>query len=140
MKLYFMYFMFCTKAIPEHERALKIYTQAYPDHMNLDLAHTHADLADAYLQLGNGDKAIEHLNEAFAIYDKLLPENAFQYLYPCSTLANLLTVTGDYVSAEEQYLHVIWLMLENGYTENSPEVIDFQNRVLEIRQMAAEQL
>lgn len=30
----------------------------------------------------------------------------------CSTLANLLVAAGDYKTAEEQYSHVIWLMLE----------------------------
>ena len=77
-----------------------------------------------------------HLNESFAIYDQLLPENAHQYLSVCSTLANLLVAAGDYKSAEDQYSHVIWLLLENGYEEDSQEVREFSERVLEVRRMA----
>lgn len=123
------------KAISEHEHALRIYESAYPDKKNLDLAQTHSDMADAYLQLGDADKTMEHLNEAFAIYDCLLPEDARQYLMPCSTLANLLVAMQDYERAEEQYSHVIWLMLQNGYSEDSNEMKEFTARVLEVRQL-----
>lgn len=64
--------------------------------MNLDLAQTHSDLADAYLREGDADKVMEHLNEAFSIYDKMLPENARQLLQPYSTLANLLLALNEY--------------------------------------------
>lgn len=124
------------KALPEYEHALRIYETYYPDHKNLDLAQTHADLADAYLRIGDLDKAMNHLNESFAIYDQLLPENAHQYLSVCSTLANLLVAAGDYKTAEEQYSHVIWLMLENGYEKDSQAVKEFSERVLEVRRMA----
>lgn len=126
------------KAIPEHEHALRIYEAAYTDHMNLDLAQTHSDLADAYLRLGNIEMVEKHLNEAFAVYDNLLPENAHQYLQPCSTLANLLVAIGDYENAETQYSHVIWLMLENGYAEDTQAVQEFVVRIQEVRQMAAD--
>jgi hypothetical protein len=43
---------------------------------------------------------------------------------------------GDYKTAEEQYSHVIWLMLENGYEEDSQTVKEFSERVLEVRRMA----
>lgn len=39
---------------------------------------------------------MEHLNEAFSIYDKMLPENARQLLQPYSTLANLLLALNEY--------------------------------------------
>lgn len=123
------------KAIPEHERALRIYESAYPDHLNLDLALTHADLADAFLREGDGDKVIEHLNEAFSIYDQMLPDNAKQLIYPYSTLANLLVALGDYETAITNYSHVIWLMLENEYSEESETVQEFAARVAEVRQM-----
>ncbi len=124
------------KAIPEHEHALKIYKKTYPDNMNLNLAQTHADLADAYLRLGDIDMVQEHLNESFAIYDTLLAEDAFQYLFPCSTLAHLFFAIGDYENAEIQYSHVIWLMLKNGYSENSPSIIEFKERILEVQRAA----
>ena len=123
------------KAIPEHERALKIYETAYPDHLNLDLALTHADLADAYLREGNGDKVMDHLNEAFAIYDQMLPGNAKQLIYPYTTLANLLAALGDYETAVVNYSHAIKLMLENGYAEDSDAVQEFAARVIEVKQM-----
>ena len=110
------------KAIPEHEYALKIYETAHPDKLNLDFALTHADLASAYLLEGNGDKAIEHLNEALDIYSKMLPENAHQLIYPYCTLANLMAALGDYETAITNYSHTIWLLLENGYTEDSSAV------------------
>lgn len=65
-----------------------------------------------------------------------IDENAHQYLSVCSTLANLLVAAGDYKTAEEQYSHVIWLMLENGYEEDSQTVKEFSERVLEVRRMA----
>lgn len=39
---------------------------------------------------------MEHLNEAFSIYDKMFPENARQLLQPYSTLANLLLALNEY--------------------------------------------
>jgi tetratricopeptide (TPR) repeat protein len=124
------------KAIPEHERALEIYEAAYPDHLNLDLALTHADLADAYLREGDGDKVMEHLNEAFRIYDQMLPTNARQLIYPYATLSNLLVALEDYENAVINYSHAIKLMLENGYTEDSDTVQEFAARVAEVKQMA----
>lgn len=123
------------KAIPEHEHALKIYKTAYPDRLNLDLALTHADLADVYLREGDCDQAMEHLNEAFTIYNQMLPENAHQLMYPYSTLANVLTALGDYENAITNYSHVMWLMLENGYTKDSDAFQEFADRVNEVRQM-----
>ena len=93
------------------------------------------DLADAFLREGDGDKVIEHLNEAFSIYDQMLPDNAKQLIYPYSTLANLLVALGDYETAITNYSHVIWLMLENEYSEESETVQEFAARVAEVRQM-----
>lgn len=123
------------KAIPEHEHALRIYKAAYPDRLNLDLALTHADLANAYLREGNGDKTMEHLNEAFDIYFKMLPENAHQLIYPYSTLANLMTAMGDYETAMTNYSHTIWLLLENGYTKDSTAVQEFATKIRELEEL-----
>lgn len=127
------------KAIPEHERALKIYEAAYPNHLNLDLAQTHSDLADAFLREGNGDKVIEHLNETFSIYDKMLPENAHQLLQPYATLANLFVALEEYDEAISNYSHVLWLMKENGYTEESLAFNEFVARINEVQQMKIQQ-
>ena len=75
------------EAIAQHKLALQIYESVYPDHLNLDLALTHADLAETYLTLGDTDATMDHLKKAFTIYDKMLPENAHQFLFPYSTLA-----------------------------------------------------
>ncbi len=123
------------KAIPEHEHALRIYKASYPDKLNLDLALTHADLANAYLREGNGDKTMEHLNEAFDIYFKTLPENAHQLIYPYSTLANLMTAMGDYETAMTNYSHTIWLLLENGYTKDSTAVQEFATKIRELEEL-----
>lgn len=123
------------KAIPEHEHALRIYKASYPDKLNLDLALTHADLANAYLREGNGDKTMEHLNEAFDIYFKMLPENAHQLIYPYSTLANLMTAMGDYETAMTNYSHTIWLLLENGYTKDSTAVQEFATKIRELEEL-----
>lgn len=123
------------KAIPEHEHALKIYETAYPDKLNLDYTLTHADLANAYLLEENGDKAMEHLNEAFDIYTKKLPENAHQLIYPYCTLANLMTVVGDYETAIINYSHTIWLLLENEYTEDSSAVQEFAGKIKNLQQI-----
>ncbi len=123
------------KAIPEHEHALKIYVAAYPDKLNLDFALTHADLASAYLLEGNGDKTMEHLNEAFGIYQKMLPENAHQLIYPYCTLANLMTALGNYKNAITSYSQTIWLLLENGYTEDSSAVQEFAVKINDLQQM-----
>lgn len=125
-------------AIPEHERALRIYEAAYPNHMNLDLAQTHSDLADAYLREGDADKVMDHLNEAFSIYDKMLPENARQLLQPYSTLANLLLALNEYDESITNYSHVLWLMKENGYTEDSFAFHEFTDRINEVRQLKAQ--
>ena len=123
------------KAIPEHEHALKIYEAAYPDKLNLDFALTHADLASAYLQEGNGDKTMEHLNEAFDIYGKMLPENAHQFIYPYCTLANLMAALRNYDTAITNYSHTIWLLLENGYTEDSDAVQEFAARINDLQKI-----
>ena len=39
----------------------------------------------------------------------------------------------EYDTAENSYAHVIWLMLENGYGEDSEAVQQFQRRIEEIR-------
>lgn len=123
------------KAIPEHKRALRIYEAAYPDHLNLDLALTHAELADAHLRAGDFDKVMEHLNEAFSIYGQMLPETAPQLLFPYTTLSNVLASLGDYENAITNYSHVIWLLLKNGYSEDSDSVQEFTARVAEIKQI-----
>lgn len=122
------------KAIPEHEHALKIYTAAYPDKLNLDFALTHVDLATSYLMEGNGNKTMEHLNEAFAIYSKMLPENAHQLISPYCVLGNLMAALGDYETAIINYSHTIWLLLENGYPEDSSAVQDFAAKINELKQ------
>lgn len=127
------------QAIPEHERALAIYEAAYPDHMNLDLAATHADLADAWLREGDGDKVLEHLNAAFDIYDRMLPENARQLIPPYATLANLQVALGEYDEALESYSYAVRLMLVNGYSEDSQAVLDFTARIAEVKQMQERQ-
>lgn len=121
------------KAIGEHEHALKIFEEAYPNHLNLDLALTHADLAGAYLPEGDFEKVKEHLNEAFSIYRRMLPENAHQLIYPYTILANWMAAEEEYDTAENSYAHVIWLMLENGYAEDSEAVQQFQRRIEELR-------
>ena len=126
------------KAISEHELARRIYEKAHPDHLNLDLAQTHADLADAHLRLGNTDKVMEYLSEAFSIYERMLPDNAFQYIAPYCTLANLLVALEDYDNAVTNYSHILWLLLENGYAETSDTVQEFALRITEIKQMKAE--
>ena len=65
----------------------------------------------------------------------MLPDNAKQLIYPYSTLANLLVALGDYETAITNYSHVIWLMLENEYSEESETVQEFAARVAEVRQM-----
>lgn len=122
------------KAIPEHEHALKIYKAAYPDKLNLDFALTHADLANCYLLEGNIDKTMEHLNEAFDIYSQMLPENAHQLIYPYSTLGHLMIVLEDYETAIINYSHTVWLLLENGYTEDSDAVQEFAVKICELQQ------
>ena len=121
------------EAIAQHKLALQIYESVYPDHLNLDLALTHADLAETYLTLGDADATMDHLNKAFAIYDKMLPENAHQFLFPYSTLANLEVALGDNDTAISLYSHIIWLMFENGYAQNSPDVKQFEERIQELR-------
>lgn len=123
------------KAIPEHERALKIYESTHPDQINLDLALTHADLADAYLREGDCNRVMDHLDKAFTIYNQMLPETAHQLMYPYSTLANVLTALEDYENAITNYSHVMWLMLQNGYTESSDAFLEFADRINEVRQM-----
>lgn len=122
-------------AIPEHEHALKIYKATYPNKRNLDFALTHADLASAYLLEGNHDKTMKHLNEAFDIYQKMLPENAHQFIYPYCTLASLMIALRDYETAITSYSHTIWLLLENGYTEDSSTVQNFIIKIDELQQM-----
>lgn len=124
-------------AISEHERALQIYEIAYPNHLNLDLAQTHSDLADAFLRNGNTDKSMEHLNEAFSIYDQMLPKNARQLLQPYSTLANLLLALNQYNESIVNYSHILWLLKENGYTEDSFAFHEFVDRINEVRQIKA---
>lgn len=123
------------EAIKEHLHALRIYEAVYPNHLNLDLALTHAYLADSYLMLGNVDATMEHLNQAFDIYNKMLPENAHQLLFPYSTLANLMAALDDYDTAISLYSHVIWLMLENGYAQDAPEMQQFEAKIQEIRKL-----
>lgn len=127
------------KAIPEHLHALRVYQAAHPDRMNLDLAQTHCDLADAYLRLGDLDQCTEHLNEAFPIYEAMLPENAHQLLPPYSTLANLLVEANDFIQAETIYGHILWLLLQNGYQEESPSVQEFAAKSEEVKALADRQ-
>lgn len=83
-------------------------------------------------------QAMEHLNEAFSIYDKMLPENARQLLQPYSTLANLLLALNEYDESITNYSHVLWLMKENGYTEDSFAFHEFTDRINEVRQLKAQ--
>ena len=78
---------------------------------------------------------MEHLNEAFDIYSKMLPENAHRLIYPYCTLANLMAALGDYETAITNYSHTIWLLLENGYTEDSSAVQEFTVRISDLQQM-----
>lgn len=120
------------EAIAQHKRALQIYEAVYPNHLNLDLALTHVDLAETYLMLGDADATMNQLDKAFAIYNKMLPENAHQLLFPYSTLANLESALGHNDTAISLYSHVIWLMFENGYAPDSAEVKQFEERIQEI--------
>lgn len=128
-----------TKAIKEHMKALQIYESAFPERMNLDLAQTYNDLADASLRLGDLDRCMDYLNNAFPIYEGMLPENSFHLLSPYSTLANLLVESNDFIQAEIVYGHIIWLMLENGYEETSTSVQEFTVRLEEIKLLAEKQ-
>lgn len=127
------------EAIKEHMRALQIYERAFPERMNLDLAQTYNDLADASLRLGDLNRCMDYLNNAFPIYEGILPENAFNLLSPYSTLANLLVESNDFIQAEFVYGHIIWLMLENGYKETSASVQEFTVRLGEIKALAEKQ-
>jgi hypothetical protein len=69
------------------------------------------------------------------IYDKMLPENARQLLQPYSTLANLLLALNEYDESITNYSHVLWLMKENGYTEDSFAFHEFTDRINEVRQL-----
>ena len=107
--------------------------------MNLDLAQTYNDLADASLRSGDLDRCMDYLNNAFPIYEGMLPENAFKLLGPYCTLANLLVESNDFIQAEIVYGHIIWLMLENGYEKTSATVREFSVRLEEIKSLAEEQ-
>lgn len=124
-------------AIPEHNIALTLLEQAHPDSMNLDLAQTHSDLADAYLRIGDGDNVVEHLNKALEIYEQMLPENARQFLSPYSILANYLVAIKDYENAIQVYGNVINIMLANGYAEDSSTVQEFAQRIEEVQKMSS---
>ena len=78
---------------------------------------------------------MEHLNEAFGIYQKMLPENAHQLIYPYCTLAHLMTALENYETAITSYSHTIWLLLENGYTEDSPAVQEFAVKINDLQQI-----
>lgn len=121
------------EAIAQHKRALQIYEAVYPNHLNLDLTLTYADLAEIHLTLGDTNATMNQLDKAFAIYNKMLPENAHQLLLPYSTLANLESALGHNNTATSLYSHVIWLMFENGYAPDSAEVKQFKQLIQEIR-------
>lgn len=78
---------------------------------------------------------MEPLKEAFDIYQKMLPENAHQLIYPYCTLANLMTALGNYKNAITSYSQTIWLLLENGYTEDSPAVQEFAVKINDLQQI-----
>lgn len=123
-------------AVPEHLHALRVYETAHPNHLNLDLAQTHCDLADAYLRLGDLDECMNHLNEAFPIYEKLLPDDSHILITPHCTLANLLVAAKDFIQAEIVYSHVLWLMVQNGYDENHPAMLEMVDRLREVKECA----
>lgn len=127
------------KAIPEHLHALQVYAASHPDCMSLDLAQTHSDLADAYLRLGDLDNCMNHLNEAFPIYESMLPDDAHQLLPPYSILGNLLVEANDFIQAEIVYGHILWLMLQNGYKEDSDSVQEFAAKLEEVKVLADSQ-
>ena len=78
---------------------------------------------------------MEPLKEAFDIYQKMLPENAHQLIYSYCTLANLMTALRNYETAITSYSHTIWLLLENGYTEDSPAVQEFAVKINDLQQI-----
>lgn len=122
-------------AIPEHEHALRIYETVYPNHLNLDLAQTHSELAGVFLQTNNTNKVNEHLDKAFYIYGKMLPENAGQLLMPYCTQAELFYSLGKYDEAITSYSHILWLLKENGYSKDSNAFHEFADRIDEIKQL-----
>lgn len=69
---------------------------------------------------------------------RMLPENARQLLQPYSTLANLLLALNEYDESITNYSHVLWLMKENGYTEDSFAFHEFTDRINEVRQLKAQ--
>lgn len=119
-------------AIYEHLVALDILKKEYPNQLNIDLARTYVDLSEMYLELGDIDKTSENLNSAFKIFNSILPRDSMQYLQPYNILADLLYSIKSYPESMEQYQYLVWLMLENGYTENSDSVMLFKNRIIEI--------
>ena len=65
----------------------------------------------------------------------MLPENAHQLIHPYCTLANLMTALEDYETAITRYSHTIWLLLENGYTEDSSAVQEFAVKINDLQQI-----
>ena len=65
----------------------------------------------------------------------MLPENAHQLIHPYCTLANLMTALEDYETAITSYSHTIWLLLENGYTEDSSAVQEFAVKINDLLQV-----
>lgn len=122
------------KAIPYHIKAIEVLEKVYQKEKNLDLARSYSELADAYVRLGMFDETLEQLNKCFAMYDGLVSENSHHYIQPYSTLGTLLDAQGDYEAAEVQFRYVIKLLLENDYAENSPYVLQYTEKVKEIRE------
>ena len=120
-------------AIPYHTKAIAILEAAYPEQRNLDLAQSYSELADAYIQLGMVDETQEQLNKCFAMYDDWIEEDSHHYVQPYSTLGNLYYLTGDLSNAETMFLYVVNLLNKNGFSNDSPEVMQFLQRIEEIR-------
>ena len=121
------------KAIPNYIQAIDVLEKVYQGEKNLDLAQAYSEIADAYVRLGMFDETSEKLDKCFTMYDGLVSQNSYRYIQPYSTLGTLFEALGDYESAEVQYRHVIQLLLKNEYSEDSPYVVQYTDKIREIK-------
>lgn len=121
-------------AIPYHKKAIEILENAYPGQRNLDLAQSYSELADAYMQLGMTDETQEQLNKCFAMYDDWIEEYSHRYVQPYSILGNLYYYNNDLPNAETMFLYVVKILNKNGFSNDSPEVMQFLQRIDEIKE------
>ena len=122
------------KAIPNYIQAIDVLEKVYQGEKNLDLAQAYSEIADAYVRLGMFDETSEKLDKCFTMYDGLVSQNSYRYIQPYSTLGTLFEALGDYESAEVQYRHVIQLLLKNEYSEDSPYVVQYTDKIREIKE------